>query len=276
MKIAFGIIVYNGDFVLNECIASIYPYASHILISEGCVQHFQDKGFTTSTDRTNEIIDNFPDPDNKIKVWHGQYKEKTEQCNAYMPVDADYLWSLDSDEIFKPADIEHVIHLLETEQPTSVGFKSKTFFGGFDKVIGGFEARAEYRRIFKINKESKWANHRPPQIDNIEDTKHISGQSLADKEIYMYHYSYVWDRQVKDKVEYYKAKISKDNCIDDYYEKVFKIWKEGDVMTKNIIEAKYRGVHEFKTSYRGDAYTEFFIGEHPEIMKQCIAREKKN
>jgi glycosyltransferase involved in cell wall biosynthesis len=276
MKIAFGIIVYNGDFVLKECIESIYPYASEILISEGCVQHFKDKGFTTSTDRTNEIIDNFPDPDNKIKVFHGTYKEKTEQCNAYMPIDADYLWCVDADEIYKPEDIDKIIMRLEIEEPTSVGFKSKTFFGGFDNVIGGFEARAEYRRIFKINKESKWANHRPPQIDNIEDAKHISGQSLADKGVYMYHYSYVWDRQVRDKVEYYKAKISKDNCIDDYYETVFKKWVDGDIMTRNIIEAKNNGVHEFKTSYRGDAYTEIFTGEHPEIMQQCIAREKQN
>lgn len=268
MRVAASMIVLNGDFVLNEALASIYPFVDSLHISEGPVSYWQEQGYTTSTDRTNEILANFPDPENKIKVYHGQYKEKTEQCNAYMPIDADYLWSIDSDEIFKPADIEYVLKMLEQEQPTSVGFNSQTFFGGFDHVIGGFEARAEYRRIYKITPESMWANHRPPQIDNVENTKYISGKSLAAKGIYMYHYSYVWHRQVRDKVAYYKAKISKDNCIDDYYLNVFHPWINGNDEQRRLIEEEYRGVHEFKTSYRGDAYTEKFTGTHPEIMKK--------
>lgn len=270
MKVAFAIIVFNGDFVLKECIESIYPYASEIRISEGCVGYWSEQGYTTSTDHTNEILETFPDPENKITVFHGQYKEKTEQCNAYMPIDADYLWSVDSDEIFKPADIEYVLGMLERERPTSVGFNAQTFFGGFDHVIGGFEARAEYRRIYKIDSESIWQNHRPPQIDNIENTKYISGKSLAANGVYMYHYSYVWPRQVRDKVAYYKAKISKDNCLDDYYENVWQRWVEGTALERTVIEKEYQGVHEFKPSYRGDAYTEKFTGIHPEIMKSHV------
>ncbi len=273
MRIAVGMIVFNSDFVLREALSSIYEFADSIHISEGCVSYWHGKGFTTSTDRTNEIIDSFPDPEHKIKIYHGTYKEKTEQCNAYMPIDADYLWSLDSDEIMKPEDIERILELIEKEQPTSIGLNSKTFYGGFDRIIGGFEARAEYKRIFKINKNSMWGNHRPPQIDNIEATKYISGKVLANMGIYMYHYSYVWHRQVKNKVEYYKAKISRDNCIDDYYEKIFVPWVAGNKQERNIIEEKNKGVHEFKPSYRGDAYTQEFTGEHPEVMKSIIGND---
>jgi len=116
MKVCFGMIVFNSDFVLKECLEAVYPFASQILISEGCVQYWQDKGFTTSTDRTNEIIDNFPDPDKKITIIHGTYKEKTEQANAYIPYikeDTDYLWNLDSDEIYKGEDIKAIIDLLD-------------------------------------------------------------------------------------------------------------------------------------------------------------------
>lgn len=142
MKIAFGIIVFNGNYVLKEVLESIYPYANQILIAEGPVQFWQDEGYSQSIDGTIELIDNFPDPDNKIKVVHGQYAEKDEQCNAYMEHitgDNDYIWNVDSDEVFKPGDIETVIDLLEKGKYTSAGFKSISFYGGFDRYLTGFE-----------------------------------------------------------------------------------------------------------------------------------------
>ena len=105
-------IVFEGDYVLKECLESIYPYATQILIAEGPVEFWQSQGRTTSTDKTNEILENFPDPENKISIVHGQFSEKDEQCNAYMQFlkdDIDYLWEVDSDEVYKKSDIEKVI-----------------------------------------------------------------------------------------------------------------------------------------------------------------------
>ena len=70
MRIAFGMIVFNGNYVLEEVLTSVYPYAAQILIAEGPVKFWQDQGFSTSTDGTNEVLHNFPDPDGKIKVVH--------------------------------------------------------------------------------------------------------------------------------------------------------------------------------------------------------------
>ena len=78
MKIAFGMIVFEGDYVLRECLECVYPYAEQILIAEGPVTFWQQQGKTTSEDKTNWILANFPDPDNKIKVIHGQFSEKDE------------------------------------------------------------------------------------------------------------------------------------------------------------------------------------------------------
>jgi len=271
-------IVFNSDFVLKECLEAAYPFASQILISEGCVQYWQDKDFTTSTDKTNEIIHDFPDPDKKITIIHGQHKEKTEQANAYIPYikeDTDYLWNLDSDEIYKGHDIEKIIDLLEKAQYTSVGFNSNTFYGGFDKIVGGFEKNIEYKRIFKIDKNSKWATHRPPIIDNLDDNKHLSGKTLAGMGIYMYHYSYVFSRQVKQKMEYYQAQVSKSNCIDNYYEEVWLKWMLGDFEDRYKLEEKYRGVHDLIPEYRGDSFTEQFIGSHPKVIQDNLDNLKK-
>ena len=125
MNITFGMIVFNGNYVLKECLESVYEFASQILISEGPVKKSQEQGYETSTDGTNDILHEIYDPDNKIIIEHGQFEEKNEQCNRYikhMRDDTDYIWNLDSDEIFKPGDIELVIQALKDYEFTSVGF----------------------------------------------------------------------------------------------------------------------------------------------------------
>jgi hypothetical protein len=273
MKIAFGMIVFEGDYVLRECIEQVYPFASQILIAEGPVEYWQRQGRTTSTDRTNEILDNYPDPDNKIVIVHGKFTEKDNQCRAYMEYindDIDYIWNLDSDEVYKIEDIEKIIKFLEEESPTSVGIQSCSFYGGFDDYLTGFELNTDnFLRIFKYVKGSTWLTHRPPTIsypENIE-RKHVPSNILFDKlGVQMYHYSYVFPRQVKTKISYYKDSVSQNNCIDNYFEDIYYPWVTGSNEDKKSIENKFLGVHEFKPHVRGECYTEKFTGTHPEAI----------
>jgi hypothetical protein len=277
MKIAFGMIVFEGDYVLKECLEQVYPFAEQILISEGPVSYWQRQGRITSLDGTNEILDNFPDPDNKIKIIHGQFSEKDEQCRAYMnhiKDDIDYIWNLDSDEIYKTEDLKKIIKFLEEENPTSVGIRSCSFYGGFDHFLTGFELnRDNFLRIFKYTKGSTWLTHRPPTIkypieSNITK-KHIDSDTLYYKlGVQMYHYSYVFPDQVFKKINYYKDSVSKQNCIDDYFEKVYLPWVKGDDSEKRVVEKKYMGVHEFKPQIRGDCYTQNFVYDHPESINK--------
>ena len=273
MNIAVGMIIFNGNYVLRECLESIYPYASQILISEGPVKYWQEQGYTTSTDGTNDILDNFPDPDNKIKIVHGQFDEKDDQCNAYMQYlndDADYIWNIDCDEIFKSEDIEKLIEILKKERPTSVGFKSCSFYGGFHDSMGGFEENVEFMRIRKVYPGSYWATHRPPTIAHkmrldAWSEKHLDHNTLYNNyRIKMYHYSYVFPDQVYQKINYYKTKISKDNAIDNYFDEVYLPWVLNQ--NRNLIEQKYLGVHEFKPQYRGECYTKPFTDTHPDAI----------
>lgn len=272
MKIAAGIIIFNSDFVLKQVLESIYPHVSQILISEGCVGYWVQKGFTTSLDNTNKIIENFPDPDKKITIVHGTYTEKTEQANAYMKYvhpDTDYVWNLDADEVFKFKHIIKIKQLLATGKYTSIGFKSFTFYGGFDRYLSGFEREHDFVRIQKYHPGAMWSNHRPPTIDLPfgQQKVHFDGNKTAEMGILMYHYSYVFPRQVFEKIQYYEsAVISKGNCIPNYFNEVYLPWVMGDHETKFRIEQQYKGVHEFMPHARGECYTEQFVGTHPEII----------
>ena len=278
-------IVFEGDYVLQECLEQVYPYAEQILIAEGPVEYWQRQGRTTSTDRTNEILDNFPDPDNKISIVHGQYSEKDEQCKAYMKHikdDIDYIWNLDSDELYTTGDIEKTIEFLSEYKPTSVGVTSCSFYGGIDHHLTGFElARDNFLRIFKYEPGSTWLTHRPPTIKYpIEITpKHVDSETFYDMTgVAMRHYSYVFPTQVAKKVGYYKDSVSKENCIDNYFEKVYLPWVMGDHLAKIEIENEFNGVHEFKPNVRGECRTVRFKADHPksidpEKINQRIQRE---
>jgi hypothetical protein len=276
MKIAFGMIIFEGDYVLRECLEQIYPFASQILISEGPVEYWQKMGKKTSEDRTNFILENFPDKENKIKIIHGQFKEKDDQCREYIKFinpDTDYLWSIDSDEIYKTEDIEKMIKFLEDEKPTSVGIRSCSFYGGFENYLTGFELKTDnFLRVFKYEKGSTWLTHRPPTLyypNNIVK-KHINSDKLYELTgIQMYHYSYVFPNQVFKKINYYKSSVSRENCIDNYFDEIYLPWVTKPEEREKI-ENKYMGVHEFKPNVRGECYTKKFTGIHPKSIQNNI------
>lgn len=280
MKIAVSMIVFNGNYVLNECLASIYPYVDQILIAEGPVYYWQNQGFTTSTDGTNDVLHNFPDPQNKIRITHGQFNEKDDQCNAAiqgLKDDNDYIWNLDCDEVFKPEHVEKLLKILDKDKYTSVGFKSKTYYGGFDHILAGFEWAHEFMRIRKIYPGSTWLTHRPPTMKHIVKPwkdKHLGHEFLYDKHgICMYHYSYVFPNQVQEKVSYYKAAVSKDNCIDDYFRSIYLPWVTEPFIREGL-EKAYNGVHEFKPEYRGSCFTDT-SNDHPPIIRKNMSTLKK-
>jgi len=280
MKVSFGMIVFEGDYVLKQCLEQVYPFAEQILIAEGPVSYWQRQGRTTSLDDTNKILDEFPDPDNKIKIVHGQYNEKDDQCRAYMKYindDIDYIWNLDSDEIYTTEDLKKIIKFLREEKPSSVGIRSCSFYGGFDNYLTGFELnRDNFLRIFRYSKGSTWKTHRPPTIHYPEGSniikKHIDSNELWDKlGVQMYHYSYTFPDQVYKKVNYYKDSVSRQNCISEYFNSVYLPWVTGN---REHIETAWNGVHEFKPHIRGACKTAPFKWEHPETIQRDMGQLK--
>jgi len=274
MKIAFCCIVFNGDYVIKEMIDCIYPYANQIIIVDGVVEYWANQGFNGSVDDTIKIIESYPDPDKKI-ILHKNIvcKEKTGLCQNFMQSvapDTDYIWCIDSDELFKPNAIERAIKLLEDRKPEACYLQNTTFFGGFDHILTGFERDYQVKRILKYREGCDYIEHRPPTLSGEDKGGlFIKNQEMTANGIEVYHYSYVFPKQVNDKVGYYKKCISLHNCIDDYFDLVWLRWVLHPE-DRAFIENAYQGVHEFKPAYRGECRTELFKGEHPEPIKKSI------
>lgn len=278
MKIAVGMIVFEGDYVLKECLTQLYPHVDQIVIAEGPVTYWQQQGRTTSTDATNSILDSFPDPDKKLRVVHGQFREKDDQSKAYIELinpDTDYLWMVDSDEVYKTEDILKVKALLEAEKPTSVGVRSCSFYGGFSHYLTGFELKPDnFLRIFRYMPGCTWKTHRPPTIEYPVDIprKHISSEELLAKTgVQMYHYSYVFPRQVHTKTNYYKTFVA-GGTIPNYFETVYVPWVRGNAISRRILETRYQGVHEWIPERRGPCFTTAFRDTHPAAIEQNMGQ----
>jgi hypothetical protein len=274
MKLAFGLIMFNSDFVLRECIQSLLDAnVGKVYVVEGPVQYYSDKGFTTSTDDTNDILRTFG---NSITVHHGQFAEKREMQDALlemMPNDIDYFFQVDADEVYKSDDLKRIVEFLKENRPSKVAIPSKTFCGLKHLITGMEEGENIYWRIFKVSEGCQFSSHRPPTIMPPQPGTPTSSLVFERLGIYMYHYSYVSPRCVLEKTEYYAEVVNPYNITDKWFAKVWLPWMTGNDKERAFIETQYDGVHEFKN--RPTAYTKPFTGSHPARVRDSLPRLEK-
>ena len=279
LRVAFGMIVFNGDHVLQGVLESVYPWASQICIAEGPVKFHADRlGVATSTDRTMKIIEDFPDPDNKISLVQGVWPEKTDMCNAWIEMvapETDYVWQIDCDEMYRQKDIERVLSLLGPDGYDSVAFRFRSFYGGFERHMIGWEEAQETHRIQRFYPGAKWHTHRPPTIlapdgQPWRKHKHLSHWELdAATGIRIFHYSFVWPSQAEMKYAYYDN-LTKGAVVEDGLEKLYIPWVTGDDRKKAQIEREFKGVHHLRRGPDGQCvcHTAKFYDVHPKWIEE--------
>jgi len=270
-------IVYNGDHFLEYALRSVLPFGP-LVVTEGPCGYWANTGAETSDDRTNAILEAHADYGHGIiGVVHGQFLEKDQMCNAsihLVPEDTTHIFVVDSDEIWREADLRHILSLLDEWDLDSMGFVADSFFGGFERVLTGFERNFEVIRIQRWHPRSSWSTHRPPTIVNAfgkpwAQCRHMDHRETLRRGITMPHYSYVFPKQAWMKHLYYSS-YSPGITIADYPHEVFLPWVLGSDEEREAIERRWEGVHNFVPSYRGACYSAPFHGEHPEQIQQSL------
>ena len=224
-KISFGIIVLNGEPFTRYCLRSLYPFAHEIIVVEGANKASAPVATPDghSTDGTLESIKTFiaeEDPEKKVKlvIRDGFWSEKDEQSKAYAEkASGEYLWQVDIDEFYRPEEMEKALNLLKNDGEISAGsFKQIQFWGGFNYYVDGWYLRQgaeNFHRLFKWEKGSTYATHRPPTVLDPKgcDTRTpqaghwLDGAEMAAHGVRLYHYSLVFPKQVREKCAYYAA-----------------------------------------------------------------------
>ncbi len=246
VRISFGIIVLNGEPFTRYCIRALYPHAFEIIISEGACDGA--KGVATSdghsSDGTLAILKEIKkseDPENKITIvtaedeghkngfWPG---EKLEQCQAFAKrANGDYLWQIDIDEFYHKKDIIHIKEMLDNDDSiTCISFRQFSFWGGFDYIVDSWYFKRylpEIYRVFKWGKGFQYVSHRPPTVinslgKNMKDINFLNAEQTDKLGFRMYHYSFVFPTQVREKAKYYaNAEWSKRKEAEWWANEVF-------------------------------------------------------
>ncbi len=274
-KFSFVMIVLNGMPFIEYSLKSVYDFAHEIIIIEGAVENcmFAANPDGSSTDGTVEFIQSFPDPQNKIRLIQGRWPEKCEMQNeALKYVTGDYIWLIDSDEVYKREHLEKIKEIIKKEPSiTQVNFIPDNFWKGLEYIFVSpafYKQWCHYRRLFKYVPGALFTSHRPPTMlwpdsDKTTEQMHLlDGTQTKQMGIIFYHYSYVLDKQVKQKIELYcRYGWGKNWNIDllEWYKECFLKWMPAN---RQEIDSKY-------PIWTGDinSQTVPFEGSHPEVME---------
>ncbi len=226
IRISFGIIALNAQPFLEYNLHALAPYAHQLLVVEGATVAAKSlaKEDGHSQDGTLEMLMHLKESGGlreRLQVITAQnegnqsgfWTEKDQMSQAYAKkATGDWLWQVDSDEFYKETDIKTVLSLLENDpRITAVSFPYYEFFGGFDYIITGKWHLVEYprvHRLFRWREGYTYLSHRPATVvdknrTDLRTKKWISTPMNGTKPIFMYHYSYVFPKQAKQKVDYY-------------------------------------------------------------------------
>jgi len=278
VKISFVMIVLNGMPFVEYALKAIYGEAHEIIIVEGAVEEcfFAANPDGSSIDGTVECIRSFSDPHRKIRLIQGRWPEKCEMQNAALTyVTGNYVWLVDSDEIYKREDISKIRSLLADDPTiTQVNVIGDNFWKGFDYIFESpkfFETPAHWRRIFKYVRGARFTTHRPPTMVfpghelSTEQMHLIDGTQTRAMGIVPFHYSYVLESQVKQKIELYNRYgwgRMWNLDLNDWYNNFYVKWRP---------ENRYE-LERLYPIWTGDphSYSVPFTGTHPEVMEELI------
>jgi hypothetical protein len=270
-RITFGIIVLNGEPFTRYCLRQLYPHAHQIIVVEGgsrkAASFAKDGNSTDGTLETLEAFKRDEDPDNKVLVitCEGFWAEKDEQSQAYAEAaTGDYLWQVDVDEFYTHEDIEKVRTFLQKNPDISaVSFRQITFFGGPEYRMDSYNLRAEnksqYHRLFRWGEGYRYTTHRPPTVVDekgidLREKHWLSARTTERMAIYLYHYSLLLPKQVREKCAYY------DNPGDD----ASKAYAPGIVKWANESYFELQHPYRVHNVFRSISWLQRYVGPHPD------------
>jgi hypothetical protein len=268
-------IVLNGEPFLRYNLRALYPFAHEIIVVEGAAP--AAAGIATpdghSQDGTIQTLLEFKaqeDVDNKIIIvtaeneghpngfWPG---EKLEQSQAYAKrARGNWLWQVDVDEFYQSSDMDWITRQLLTRNDIHVvSFKQIQFWGSLNYYVDGWYLRhyggEVFYRLFRWERGYTYTNHRPPTVntsagDDLRKLGWIRSSFLAERGIYLYHYSSIFPHQVAAKSAYY-ARVE---------------WGEFGKMQEWAATnyERLRNPYRVHNVYRYPSWLEYYKGKHPE------------
>jgi len=264
--------VLNGEPFTKYCLRQLYPFAHEIVIVEGAVEGAESIATPEghSIDGTWEVLKRFKkeeDPEDKLKIidHSGFWYDKNEMSKAYsLKVTGNYLWQIDIDEFYTNEAIMKVIHIISQHPNISaISFPGLTFWGSPKYRCDSWSLiRNNYYEVFRLFKWGegyKYTTHIPPTVIdhqgcNLRTKSPRNGNDMIEADIWMYHYSLLFPKQVELKGIYYSSRRNRPRVTGWNY------WMDNSYLS---LKKPFR-THN---TYQYPGWLERFPGKHPEQIE---------
>jgi hypothetical protein len=174
-----------------------------------------------------------------MQLTEGYFSEKLEMCQAAYAEAAydgmDYLMQIDADEWYTDEAMLEIKQMVKAVQPNIAPIKQNKYWINYKRLYGGVW-EDHPARIFKVNENWNFLDHRPPAIGNEKEQysrpASIIGHPLCD------HFCYVDDNQVFLKSLFF-SEIRKDHPTYSKYLDWYFQWYKTYVMSNSKEPWKY-------------------------------------
>jgi glycosyl transferase family 2 len=211
---------HNEEGWIEYVLKNNYDEFDVIRIVEGAVEG--RPGSTPdghSTDRTLEIIRNFPDPDDKIELYQlgRHFKSLEEQKQIFLDVasEGEWLFIVDADEFYMEGDVTRVRRAIEKNPNSSEIIPTFLhFYRDFFHVKAPHpEWQPQHQRIIKYRPGMRYHTHPVATLpDGVCSYFHPQMQPLRHTVpgLYIYHYGHAKGHEFhKMKAEFYRSELEK-------------------------------------------------------------------
>lgn len=228
-------IALNEQKFIGASLRSVikHPNVKKVAVIEGAVNLFAHAATEDglSRDKTQEEILKVTGDENGKKIIYERYgwaADKSELRNRALKLlgdDVDYVLVVDGDEVWKPEDLDKLVHSMRENPNTGVFlFGFNHFWKEKNQVAVGGQWNSQMFRCFKFeDKKLHWENHGAPVVNEagkfINDT---NGKKIV-TDIAVYHYGYMKDEEdVVAKLEFYKKRDTHLKVVNTWSD-----WKKG-------------------------------------------------
>lgn len=248
MKIAACLIVFNGkpliDLWLNHYVNC--PWIDYVCVAEGATVNMMAAlglNYQASTDGTRNTVMSYAKNEKmRVATSNVAWPEKNEQMNAairLVPDDTDYLIISGVDEFYHYSDLKWLRGELETKDYTYAEFRHYHFWK-YPDVVGvggrgyGYDVPAD--SVFRYWPGSRMTKHRPLTMTDPQGRplKSLKPLLAGNNPVMNYHYSYLNEKMVYEKMLYYTITMR-----HDYMTWYWGCWKAWTRENRQDIESRW-------------------------------------
>lgn len=217
--------VHNEEDWVEHNLANCYDEFDIIRVVEGAV-HGRPGSTDTghSTDRTQELIRNFPDPDNKIEFITQDrfFKSLEEQKQTFLDLanEGEWLFIIDCDEFYLDGEINRVREAIRNRPTASEIIPTFLhFYRDFKHIKAPHpEWQPQHQRIIRYQPGLRYRTH-PVATDKNGRCTYFDGSYQTKRYtmpgLYIFHYGHAKGKEFHQmKQEFYKSELEKFNLAD--------------------------------------------------------------